>query len=330
MDRASRDGPFEHHYAQINGLRQHIVTCGAGPAVLFCHGFPDEWRVWRHQMRAVAEAGFTAIAPDLRGFGETDAPRDPHAYTAVDVIGDCVGILDHFAIPTAVIVGHDWGAGASWAAPVLRPDRFSAVATLSVPYGRRAPKSLPDLLVEAGQHDAYMLYFSRPGPADEELDADPETFLHRLFYTLSGAYQGDPLARMRVAETGRLTDSLVAPPGPLTWFDDAEMTRYVENFRRRGFTSALNTYRSLHRGWELLAAWADLPLVVPALFIYGEKELVTRFPGRAQAIENFTQMVPRALAPVMVPGAGHWVQLEAPEAVNAPLVAFLESLQNPR
>ena len=317
---------FEHQFAHINGLKHHIVTCGTGPAVLFCHGFPDMWRVWRHQMRAVAAAGFMAIAPDLRGFGQTDSPRAGDCFTVVDVLGDCIGILNHFGIQSAVIVGHDWGAGVSWIAPILRPDRFSAVATLSVPYGRRAPRSLPDLLEASGQHDIYMLYFNRPGEADAELDANPEKFLRRLFYTLSGAFDGDQLSRMRVGSTGRLIDSLAEAPGPLPWFDDDEMAIYVENFRSRGFTGALSTYRNLHRGWELLAAWDDASLKVPALFIYGEKELVTRFPGRAEAIEDFTNLVPNGRAPVLVPGAGHWVQLEAPAVVNAALIDFLRTL----
>ena len=165
--------PFEHHQEKINGLDYHFVTCGEGPAVLFCHGFPDLWRTWRHQMLAVANAGFRAIAPDLRGFGETQGPEDPTAYTVIDVIGDLIGILDHLAIARAVIVGHDWGANISWAAPLLRPDRFAAVASLSVPYSPRPPKSLPEALRTQGPKGIYLLYFLERGRADAELDAAP-------------------------------------------------------------------------------------------------------------------------------------------------------------
>src|SRR5208283_5342410 len=168
---------FEHRKARINGLDYHYVTCGEGPAVLFCHGFPDLWRTWRHQMLAVAEAGFKAIAPDLRGFGETEGPEDPLAYTALDVVCDMVALLDHLGLATATIIGHDWGANICWAAPLVRPDRFTAVMSLSVPYVPRARMSLPKALKAAGQTNAYMLYFLEPGPADAELNADPKGFL---------------------------------------------------------------------------------------------------------------------------------------------------------
>lgn len=320
------DSAFTHHRKSINGLAYHWVSCGEGPAVIFTHGFPDMWRLWRRQMLAVAAAGFTAIAPDLRGFGESEGPANPEHYTIVDVISDLVAILDNMGIAQAVIVGHDWGANISWAAPVLRPDRFPAVVSLAVPYTPRPPKSLPQMFADMGRADFYMSYFCRPGEGEAELDADPELFLRRLFYTLSGDLPDDREPNMFVGASGRFSDSLFDPPGPLDWFDDEEMAIYVDRFRRKGFATTLASYRSLTRSWELMGAWADRPLDVPALYIYGSQEIVVRFPGRAEQIAQFTTMVPKGFEPVKIDGAGHWVQLEAPEAVNAALLDFLSAI----
>jgi pimeloyl-ACP methyl ester carboxylesterase len=321
------DGPmFEHHHEKLNGLDYHYVTCGSGPAVLFCHGFPDLWRGWRHQMRAVADAGYMAIAPDLRGFGGSDGPTDPSAYTVVDVVGDLVALLDHLEIPTSTIVGHDWGANISWAAPILRPDRFTAVMSLSVPYAPRPPLSLPAALRASGQSRAYMLYFLEPGVADAELDANPREFLRNLFYANSGSLPAGETPNITVSDRGTIIDALQSPPGELPWFDDAELEIYVEAFKQRGFTSALDTYRSLDRGWQLMAAFADRKLNTPASYIYGDRDIVISFPGRREVISQFTTLAPKGRPPVCLPGVGHFLQIEQPQAVSDALVDFLRSL----
>lgn len=319
---------FDHHRAVINGLNYHYVICGTGPAVLLCHGFPDSWRVWRHQMLALAEAGFQAIAPDVRGFGETQSATETTAHTSLDVLSDMIGLLDHIGVAQSVIVGHDFGAAAAWAAAALRPDRFPAVVALSVPYGRRPPKSMTKLMAEAGMDDIYVAHFSRPGPADAELEADPQTFFRRFFYTLSGEFTGDVIQSLRCAATGRLTDSLAEPPGPMAWMDETELARHVEQVRRRGARSILGMYRSGERNWELWGIWDDLIPSGPALYIYGDKEASLRFPGRAGAVERMQAMLPKAFPPVKLTGSiGHWCQLEAPEQVNAALLNFLNEIR---
>jgi pimeloyl-ACP methyl ester carboxylesterase len=317
---------FDHHNANINGLDYHYVTCGSGPAVLFCHGFPDLWRTWRHQMQAVAEAGFMAIAPDLRGFGDTEGPSDPFAYTVVDVVGDLVALLDHIGIATATIIGHDWGANISWAAPLIRPDRFTAVLSLSVPYSPRPPLSLPKALQASGQTNAYMLYFLKQGPADAELDANPKAFLRNLFYANSGSLPEGEKPNMVTSAAGTIIDALQAPPAELPWFDEEELEIYAQAYAKRGFTSALNTYRSLDRGWQLMAAWADRVLEVPAGYIYGDRDIVISFPGRAKVIEMFTELAPKGRPPVRLPGVGHFLQLERPHDVSAAIIDFLREL----
>lgn len=320
MDSGDR---FQHHHSTINGLAYHFVTCGSGPAVLFCHGFPDLWRSWRRQMLALAAHGYRAIAPDLRGFGESQGPKASNSYTAIDVVGDLIGILDQLGIDNATIVGHDWGASIAWTAALIRPDRFVGVAALSVPYTPRGPESMPEMLRKTAPPDLYMLYFFEPGAADAELDREPETFLRRLFYTNSGALPGGRVPSMRLSANGRLIEALESPPESMQWFDDAEIEIYANAFRRTGFTPALNTYRSLHRSWELLGAWADCTVEVPALYIGGERDVVRFFPGMQDVIDQFVQLVPRARPPVIVGGAGHFVHMEEPDQVNRLLLEFL-------
>jgi pimeloyl-ACP methyl ester carboxylesterase len=320
--------PFEHHHTKLNGLRYHFVILGDGPAVLLCHGFPDLWRGWRHQMLALADSGFRAIAPDMRGFGETEAPDDPHSYTAVDLVGDMVALLDYLAVSDAVIVGHDWGATIAWAAATLRPDRFKGVVALSVPYTPRGPVSLPAMLKMQAPPDFYMLYFLEPGRAEVELDADPLTFLRRIFYTNSGNYSSDHPHTMRLAASGRLTDALDDPPSEMDWFDDAELDVYAAQYGAHGFRGPLNTYRSLDRSWHLLAITSDLTINVPVLFIGGERDIVLNFPGMRQAVGKMCKLLPQAEPPVILANAGHFMHLELPHETNEALMRFMTRIHS--
>ena len=314
---------LEHNNAFINGLDMHFVTAGTGQAVILCHGFPETWYCWRSQIGVLATEGYTVIAPDMRGFGYTGSPDACDQSTSVDVVGDMVGLLDHLGFSTAAIVGHDWGATIAWTAGLLRPDRFRAIAGLSVPYTARGPDSLPRMLKRVAPPSLYMLYFLEPGVAEAELDADPRTFLRRIFYTNSGEIPEDAQPVMMVADTGRLTDSLLEPDKPISWLTEADLDVYTEAFVRSGFRGALNTYRSLHRSWELTAAWRDVKIQVPALYVGGSRDIVLSFPGMREAVDNLKDSLPLAEPPIVIEGIGHWVQHEAPAQVNEALIAFL-------
>ena len=262
------------------------------------------------------------IAPDLRGFGETEPVDAATSYTPVDIVGDLVAILDHLDIEKACIVGHDWGAEVSWYAALIRPDRFASILTLSVPYTPRGEASLPGIIAANAPPDFYMIYFLQPGPADAELDADPGKFLRKVYFTNSGDRPGGQ-PEMRVGADGTLMSALDEPDGPMAWFDEDEIAFYAEQFGRTGFTPALDTYRSLHRGWELRAAWADLDVTVPALTIYGDQDIVMRFPGMPECMAAQPMLLPQGEEPVCLPGCGHWPQRERPDHVNATLLAFL-------
>ncbi|MCB4820651.1 alpha/beta fold hydrolase [Roseicella aerolata] len=314
---------IRHQTIATNGIRMHIAEAGEGPAVLLCHGFPEAWHSWRHQITALAGAGFRAIAPDMRGYGGTEAPAAVEDYTILHLVGDMVGLLEALGLGQAVIVGHDWGAPVAWNAALLRPDRFRAVAGLSVPYAPRGPVSPFEALRRAGRHRFYQLHFQAPGLAEAELERDPTLTLRRTFWSLSG----DPPEAERwnpdLPEGGFLA-SLHEPPALPAWLPEAELALYAESYRRTGFRGGLNWYRNIERNWALMAPFLGAPVRVPGLFIAGKRDPVLGWAGRA--LEALPQAVPELRGRVLVETAGHWVQQEAAAEVNAALIGFLKGL----
>jgi pimeloyl-ACP methyl ester carboxylesterase len=315
---------FDSRFVEANGLSHHYLTAGEGPAVLLCHGFPELSWSWRHQIPALAAAGYRVIAPDLRGYGDTKGPDDPECYTNLHVVGDMVALLDALGEKQAAIVGHDWGSPVAWLAATLRPDRFRAVASLSVMNGPRMPLPPPDFATANGMADLYWLYFQVPGLAEKDMERDTrETFL-RLMYGVSGdaARRGESW-NLRVDPAVGLVNALVRPDTLPAWLTEEDLERYAGTYARTGFTSSLNWYRCMARTWELSAAWADLKVAVPAFFIGGRDD-----PTLTQ-LQRGTEMM-RAVVPnlrdVAMVDAGHWVQQEDPEAVSNGLIGFLKGL----
>src|SRR5215207_5150996 len=177
--------PVTHRTIQTNGISMHIAEAGAGPLVLLLHGFPESWYSWRHQIAALAAAGFHAVAPDQRGYGQTDKPEPIEQYTQLHRVGDVIGLLDALGEEQAVVVGHDWGAPVAWNTALLRPDRVRGVVGLSVPFrprGTSAPLTVLRRLLGEG---FYQAYFQAPGVADAELARDVRDSLRRVLYGLS-------------------------------------------------------------------------------------------------------------------------------------------------
>src|SRR5215467_6468656 len=131
---------ISHRTVETNGIHMHVAEAGEGPLVLFLHGFPESWYSWRHQLAALAEAGYHAVAPDQRGYGQTDRPEAVESYTQLELVAHVVGLLDALDTEQAVVVGHDWGAPVAWNTALLHPDRVRGVAGLSVPYIPRGPR----------------------------------------------------------------------------------------------------------------------------------------------------------------------------------------------
>jgi len=322
----------QHRMVETNDIRIHIAEQGVGPLVVLCHGFPECWYSWRHQLPALAEAGFHAVAPDMRGYGQSDRPDAIDQYTLVHLVGDMVGLLDALGAESAVIAGHDWGAPVAWHAALLRPDRFRAVIGLSVPFRPRGAVRPTTVMPQTDDAVFYQLYFQTPGVAEAEFERDVRTTLRRLLYSASGdAPRGGAsivkpdtvgMVPRRGGFLSRSMDASSLPP----WLTEADLEFFVGEFARTGFRGGLNWYRNIDRNWELLAPFAGACVNVPALYIAGDRDLVVAFRGMDQLISNLSQFVPRLRRTLMLPGCGHWTQQERPEAVNAAMLDFLRGL----
>jgi pimeloyl-ACP methyl ester carboxylesterase len=317
---------MKHHTVEANGIKLHVAEMGEGPAVVLCHGWPETWYSWRHQLWALSEAGFRVLAPDMRGYGRSDRPEPVEAYTQLHIVGDMVGLLDTLDIAEAVIIGHDWGAPAAWHSALMRPDRFRAVAGLSVPYRPRGKVSPIDVFKARGMQNFYMMYFQEVGVAERELERDVARSLCAIYYTASGSPPPGQHPSPFVLPGKGFLDGRVAPPMPLPWLSANELEQYVKNFSASGFRGGLNWYRNLHRNWELMAPFHHAVIRQPSLFIAGSRDGVIRMPGVDVSFEALRQVLPGLTKSVILDGPGHWVQQEAPDAVNALLIEFLRGL----
>ncbi|AYF78965.1 alpha/beta hydrolase [Nocardia yunnanensis] len=304
----------------------HVADAGEGYPVVFCHGFPHTWFVWHHQLDALAAAGYRALAPDLRGYGRTDAPADPAAYTNEAVIGDLMALLDDIGADKAVFVGLDFGAQLVWELSLRKPERVAAAMVLNNPFAPRPPKAPSAFWTRAAErHFLHLSYFQQPGVADAELAADPRGFLARVYYSLSGDYHYLDTWK-NPPGIGYLDALPQAPALPWPWLSQTEFDTLAADFERTGFTGGLNWYRNLDRNWQLTAAYADATVDVPTFFLYGENDPdMEGFSGR-DPLATLRANVPDLRDVVEIPKAGHLVQLERPDAVNAFLLTNLKSL----
>ena len=323
---------LRHRTIETNGIRMHVAEQGTGPLVVLCHGFPESWYSWRHQLPALAEAGFHAVAPDMRGYGQTDRPEAIDQYTLLHLIGDMVGLLDALGAEQAVIAGHDWGAPVAWHAALLRPDRFRGVIGLSVPYRPRGRVRPTTVMPQSDEAVFYQLYFQTPGVAEAEFERDPRHTIRSILYSISGdappvggSAAATGAAGMVHRERGFLA-ALVNPASLPSWTTEADVDFYAAEFARTGFRGGLNWYRNIDRNWELLAPLAGARLVVPALYIAGDRDVVLAFAGVDDAIRNLSVAVPQLRGTVILPGCGHWTQQERASEVNVAMIDFLRRL----
>jgi pimeloyl-ACP methyl ester carboxylesterase len=319
----------KHSMIETNGIRMHVAEAGEGPLVVLCHGFPESWYSWRHQLRALAEAGFRAVAPDMRGYGKTDRPEQIDQYTLLHLVGDMMGLLDALGERQAVIAGHDWGAPVAWHAALMRPDRFRAVIGLSVPFRPRTPVRPTTAMPQTDDAWFYQLYFQKPGVAEAELERDVRRTIRSLLYAASG-----DLPRQRggggdlglVRRNGGFLDELTDPETLPAWLSERDLDFYTAEFERTGFGGGLNWYRNIDLNWELLAPFAGAQVTVPSLYIAGDRDLVVSFKGMDQLIPNLAKFVPKLRNRIMLPGCGHWTQQERAEEVSSAMVGFLREL----
>jgi len=315
----------KHRTISTNGINLHVAEAGEGPLVLLIHGFPELWYSWRHQIPALAAAGYHVVAPDVRGYGDSDKPHPVEAYALKEMIADYIGILDELGEETAVIVGHDWGASMAWNSAALRPDRYRAVAALSVPYLPRGPMPPMQMLRAMFQDNFfYMIYFQDEGVAEAEFEADVERSLRLFIWGASGearSVSGFGTAMAGKKKDSKLFDGVPDVEGMPAWTSEEELQYFVQAFKKSGFRGPINRYRNMDRDWEQLPELQDKKIEQPALFLYGTADGVMTFAP----MDPMKLLVPN-LKIVSFEGAGHWTQQERPEDTNRELIAFLDGL----
>src|SRR5579871_4369341 len=315
-----------HRMIETNGIRLHVAEQGEGPLVILCHGFPECWYSWRHQLGALAKAGFRAVAPDLRGYGRSDRPEEVEKYTILQDIGDIVGLVDALGAKQAVIAGHDIGATLAWQTALMRPDRFSGVIAMSPPFRPRAfgsSSAPPTTLMPRNENAVFYQLFLQTPEAEAALGRDPRRTFRGQFYSLSG----DRPPSAGLAQAGMVPRKgavLADPPSLPPWITESDIDVYVEAFARSGWHGPLAWWRNIDRSWELMAAFDGAMVTVPALYIAGERDMVVA--AFRQAIAKQSTFVPKLRPAVMLPGCGHWTAQERPAEVSAAMIQFLTSL----
>lgn len=313
---------------EANGITHRVAVEGEGPLVLFVHGFPESWYSWRHQLSALAAAGYTAAACDVRGYGGTDKPHAVEDYAMEAITADMAGIAKALSPDApAVIVGHDWGAPIAWTSALLYPDVFRAVAGLSVPYTAPGPitniELFRKLFTDRGLF-FYMVYFQEEGPPEAELEADPAASIRKFYYSSSG--EAPPNARPADRKVGSgVLDGLPEPDMPLPWLSEEDVAYYAGEFAASGFRGPLNRYRNTDRDHAFLTARDSHVIHQPSLFIAGDRDPVLAFYQDSPAAV-MASVLPDLRGAHILEGCGHWVQQERAEDVNRLLIDWLAGL----
>uniref|UniRef100_A0A0D9UZ71 soluble epoxide hydrolase n=1 Tax=Leersia perrieri TaxID=77586 RepID=A0A0D9UZ71_9ORYZ len=322
MAAATAAAEVRHRTVEVaSGVRLHVAESGPedGAVVLLVHGFPELWYSWRHQMAALASRGFRAVAPDLRGYGDSDAPPDEGSYTLHHIVGDLVALLADIGRPRVFVAGHDWGAAVAWQLCLLRPDLVTALVVLSVEYHPRNPMRRPLQTIRAvcGEHH-YICFFQKPGVAEAEFGRyDIKSLLKKLY----GMRKPAPLI---IPPDKTLFDSIDSDGSCPAWLTEEDISYYAEKFEKTGFTGGLNYYRCIDLNWELNAPWTGAPVKVPTKFIVGDLDLTYNTPGVKDYIHKggLKANVPNLEDVVVMEGVSHFINQEKPNEVSDHICGF--------
>jgi pimeloyl-ACP methyl ester carboxylesterase len=307
-------------------VKLRVAVEGEGPLVLMVHGFPESWFSWRHQMRPIAEAGFTAAAIDVRGYGGSDKPHPVEAYAMAHMVADVAGAVEALSPGApAVLIGHDWGAPIVWNSALTRPDRVRAVAGLSVPYTGIPARSFSAVIEEVFTSKGrffYQHYFQPEGVAEAELEADVRGALRRFYFAIAGegTWPNDKV----VGDT--LLKGLPDPDPFPAWLTPAELDYYVSEFEGSGFRGPINRYRNHDRDFAWLQGFKGKTIHQPSLFVGGERDPVLSMAGRTDLVAVMRTQLTDLRGADILSGCGHWTQQERPAEVNARLIPWLKGL----
>uniref|UniRef100_A0ACD5VWY2 Uncharacterized protein n=1 Tax=Avena sativa TaxID=4498 RepID=A0ACD5VWY2_AVESA len=303
------------------GVRMHVAETGPedGPAVLLVHGFPDLWYGWRHQMAALAARGFRAVAPDLRGYGDSDVPSAADCYSTFHLVGDLVALIADLGQPQVFVAGHDWGANVAWQLCLLRPDLVRALVNLSLVYNPRRSEGTPLQAIRAfcGE-DHYMCRFQDPGVAEAEFALYDQ---RHKFKAILGMRNSAPII---LSKGKTFFDSLDSDGTLPAWLSEEDISYYADKFEKTGFTGGLNFYRCMDLNWELSAPWTGAPIKVATKFIIGDLDALYNAPGVKDYIHKggFKANVPNLEDVVILEGVGHFLNQEKPDEVSEHICEF--------
>lgn len=294
----------------LNGVELEVFEAGrenAGNPIVLCHGWPEHAFSWRHQMPALAKAGYHVIVPNQRGYGNSSCPSEVGAYDIKHLTGDLCALLDHFGYDDAVFMGHDWGANVVWSTALLHPERVKKIINLALPYQARTEKPWIEFMEDILGGDYYFVHFNRqPGVADAVLDQNTHQFLRNIFR------KNVPLAP---PEPGMMMINLALAEEPLgeSVMSEGELGVLADAFERSGFTPSINWYRNVDQNWQILA---DIDPIIqkPALMVYGERDVIPKS-------ENLSEFVPNV--DVVSLDCGHWIQQEKPDETNTAILKWL-------
>ncbi|XP_068659205.1 uncharacterized protein [Aristolochia californica] len=309
-----------HHTVSVNGINMHYSEKGDGPAILFLHGFPELWYSWRHQIVALSAKGYRCIAPDLRGFGDTDAPPSLSSYTLFHIVGDLVALIDALGLDKVFVVGHDWGAFMAWYLCLFRPDRVKALVNLSVAYRPFIASRNPiESLREVYGDDYYMCRFQEPGEIEAELSTVDPAIVMKYFLS----YRNPGPIIIPKGSITHLANLDIALP---SWVSEEDIAYYANKYRKTGFTGGVNYYRAINLDLEMLAAWIGAQVKVPSKFVVGDQDLTYSMPGAKEYIhsEQFKKDVPLLEEVVVIEGAAHWINQERADEITYHIYDFIK------
>jgi pimeloyl-ACP methyl ester carboxylesterase len=318
---------MDERWVDNGDIRLRVEVTGDGPVILCVHGWPELAHSWRHQVAHFSERGHTVAAMDVRGYGGSSAPPEIERYTLRELAGDVAAVADALSDEPVVLVGHDWGAPIAWHSAIRHPDRVRAVAGLSVPHSPPMPVSMVDLFDQLyADRFFYILSFQEPGVVEAEFGADIRAALKRVYFGLSGdAPEGGlvPAGPRGATLLSLLPDP---PPGPLSFMSDADLDVYASTFERVGMVGAFNRYRAAGADVDADADIVGATVSQPSCFVAGERDGCRALVPGMDLFADPGSACTDFRGATIIPGAGHWVQQEAPAEVNAALEAFLTTL----
>jgi len=348
---------IRHDLIRTNGVDLHVAMQGSGPFVIFCHGFPGHWSSWKHQLQAVAKAGYTGVAVDMRGYGESSRPALVADYSMDEQVADMCGLLDALDIEEAIFTGQDFGAALVWNMAVREPSRVKAVIGISVPfdhdyYGRSClghlsqealeDQQLGNLLVASpinppsvgfdaiAKHQfLHAKYFQEEGVADRELGNNAREFLTRIYWGFSAEGNLGDWSAYPAEGTQYLDVLPVAPSLPWPWMSERDMdiveAAYLSSGKEKAFYGGLASYRVADINWYIGEKYADKNVEPPALFIAGENDPVMEAVG-TEIFDRMKFRVTDLRGIKIIPNAGHFVQLEKAAETSEAILAFINTV----